>query len=527
MTHFAALVIIAVLFKLLGGQYFTPLSVVLAGGLFFLRYGVDARVRQALEIFLLQFGALIYALANQEPSYYEHAALIFCLAPAARRFREMARIALAEGTVLLVFATIVWSLAWSANTDMTLAGIYMSALCMVFLLAYVLTLGGDLKRIFRNVVQLVAAIMIGSIVVGAMGYGSTGQTFTGVTLHRNQFGFLLGLLILLGLFFLRARFRWLPVLGIAIGAAFLIYIDSKSSIISIALTTVLWFVVTAKRWRLYTALAALGVAAFVVSLPSPKMDHFAMRMGRDPTFTSRTEIWADSVKLLAEQPYTGFGYNAVWSAFENRLSQYRDAPGPKYGHAHNAWIDWGLQLGVGGLLAYILFLGVLLGRAIALARQPEGFSAGVQVACLLVYIQVYDLANVSTIPITRFGFFMLAVASLCLWLGSVAHRNAQEHTPAAMPAKPVGAQLGGAWRLPIGTLLVVAVFLGVASFAVWEDGRRFAAVNEPYPPAADAMAASSYLEVEKFQWKSADKLHEYVRAHRQALVDKMNRSMAP
>ena len=78
-----------------------------------------------------------------------------------------------------------------------------------------------------------------------------------------------------------------------------------------------------------------------------------------------------------------------------------------------------------------------------------------------------------------------------------------------------------------GTLLVIGVFLGVATFAVWEDGRRFAAVSEPYPPAADAMAASSYLEVEKFQWRSADKLHEYVRAHRQALVEKMNRSKAP
>ena len=364
--------------------------------------------------------------------------------------------------------------------------------------------------------------MIGSIVVGAIGYGSTGQTFTGVTLHRNQFGFLLGLLILIGLFHLRARFRWLQVLGVAIGAAFLIYIDSKSSMIAIALTAVLWFVVTAKRWRIYAVLVALGIATFVVSLPSPKMDHFAMRMGRDPTFTSRTEIWADSVKLLAEQPYTGFGYNAVWSAFENRLAQYRDAPGPKYGHAHNAWIDWGLQLGLGGLLAYMLFLGVLMARALALARQPDGFADGMQVVCLLVYIQVYDLANVSTIPITRSGFFMLAAASLCLWLGSVAHRREPESAPALAPAPT-----RRAWRPIAGTLLLVATFLGVASSAVWEDGRRFAAVNEPYPPAADAMAASSYLDVEKFQWKSADKLHEYARAHRQSLLEKMQRSTAP
>jgi O-antigen ligase len=498
-----------------------------AGAIFFLRYGVESRLRQALDVFLMQFGALIYVLANQEPSYYEHLALIFCLLPVAQRWRDMARVALGEGTVLLVFAYIVWSLAWSANNDMTLAGIYMSALCMVFLLAYVLTFNADLQHIFRNVLQLVAAIMVGSVVVGALGYGTTGQTFTGVTLHRNQFGFLLGLLILLGLFRRRERFRWLQAFGIAAGAAFLIYIDSKSSIIAITLTSVLWFVVKARRWRVYAVLVALAMAAFVVSLPSPKWDNFALRMGRDPTFTSRTEIWADSVKLLAEQPYTGFGYNAVWSAFENRLSQYRDAPGPKYGHAHNAWIEWGLQLGIGGFVTYLLFLGVLLARAIRHARQPGGFAVGAQAACLLIYVQIYDLANVSTIPITRFGFFIMAAASLCLWLASARGREAI--APPASVAAPgeTAWRMGTAGRFAAVALLSVAAFLGVATLAVWEDGRRFAAVSEPYPPAADAMAASSYLEVEKFQWKSADKLHEYARAHREALLEKMKRSTAP
>ena len=194
----------------------------------------------------------------------------------------------------------------------------------------------------------------------------------------------------------------------------------------ITLTSLVWLIALARRWRLYAALATLGVVVFYATLPSPKMDHFAIRMGRDPTFTSRTEIWADSLKLLAEQPYTGFGYNAVWSAFENRLSQYPDAPGPRYAHAHNAWLDWALQLGFGGLLLYVLFLAGLLVRALERARRAAGFKIGVQAACLLLYVQIYDLANVSTIPITRFGFFMLAVASAGLWLTAASRQEGQE-----------------------------------------------------------------------------------------------------
>ena len=75
------------------------------------------------------------------------------------------------------------------------------------------------------------------------------------------------------------------------------------------------------------------------------------------------------------------------------------------------------------MLLYVLFLAVLSMRALMHARSG-GFVVGVQAMCLLLYIQIYDLANVSTIPITRFGFFMMAVASACLSL--VAASNTRE-----------------------------------------------------------------------------------------------------
>ena len=534
MIRFVALVVGALLFKLLGGQYFTPLSFAVAGFAFFLRYFVGADQRRQLDLFLLQFGILIYALSNQDPSYYEHIALAFCLAPALgspQRLRRMGGLVVGEGTALLLFAYIVWSLAWTASVDMSLAGIVMSALCLVFLLAFVVTVEGDLGTVYRHVLQVLTAVLVASLLAGIMGYGNVLRTFAGVTLHRNQLGFLLGLLILLSLFCMRPALRWrplrwLPLLGAVSGAALLLYADSKSTLIAIAVTALLWFIATAKRWKLYAALAALAAVLFVVTLPSPRMDHFAMRMGRDPTFTSRTEIWADSVKLIEEQPFTGFGYNAVWSAFENRLGQYHNAPGPKYAHAHNAWLDWTLQLGIGGLLVYVLFLGTLLARAIKCARTAGGFSAGdfatgVQAACLLVYVQIYDLANVSTVPITRFGFFMLAAASACLWLRSEAGRMPDVAAPVPSPRIP----LTRARRFGIGVALALAAFLGAATFAVWDDGRRFAAANEQSPPAPDGVAAASYLEAGRFQWKSADQLHGYAHARREELLKMMNQSV--
>ncbi|MBL8327634.1 MAG: O-antigen ligase family protein [Rubrivivax sp.] len=530
---FAALVLLAVLSKELGNQVFTPLSVVLAAGLYLLRLALDAPRRRAVEIFLLQFGVLIYALANQEPSYLEHAALVVCLLPTLGRLRAIGRTALGEGSILIVLLYVLWSATWTSNLDMSLAGFAMSALCLAFLLAFVLQFEGEWDAVFSHVLVVLAAIWLGSLAAGAMGIGSAGRTFAGVTLHRNHLGFLLGLMILLCLFNARFHFSWRAVAGAVAAAALLVYIDSKSSIIAIVATALLLWVVSARRWKLYMGVLALGVAVFVTALPSPKWDHFALWMGRDPTFTSRTEIWAGSIGLASEQPLTGYGYNAVWSAHENRLAQYPDAPGPRYAHAHNAWIDWVLQLGLGGLAVYLLFLGVLLRRAWHRGRTPGGLPVAIQAGCLLSYIQIYDLANVSTVPVTRFGFFMLAAASLSLWLGAQAEqRERLRWTLQGADASAGANDIGPGTRPPRrrwaqALALLLAGFAAVAAYAIWEDGQRFAATERRGKPAPNGVADAGYLDPREFQWKGVKALDDYARRHRQALLETMKRSESP
>ena len=75
---------------------------------------------------------------------------------------------------------------------------------------------------------------------------------------------------------------------------------------------------------------------------------------------------------------------------------------------------------VRGQLLYLIFLGVYGVRALG---AP---GIGRRALCLLVYIEIYNLANVSNIPITRFGFFMLAVMTTCLFL---AQGSAEERRP--------------------------------------------------------------------------------------------------
>jgi hypothetical protein len=51
-----------------------------------------------------------------------------------------------------------------------------------------------------------------------------------------------------------------------------------------------------------------------------------------------------------------------------------------------------------------------------------------------MFVEIYNLANVSSVPINRFGFFVLAVASMCLFVRI--HRAALDVADVTYPRPP-------------------------------------------------------------------------------------------
>lgn len=91
-------------------------------------------------------------------------------------------------------------------------------------------------------------------------------------------------------------------------------------------------------------------------------------LGKDPSLTGRTDIWAALMREVAERPWTGFGYSAFWgresvpAAFIRAETQW---PVPS---AHNGWIDLLIQLGWPG--AILTGLTVALATFVTLFRIP-------------------------------------------------------------------------------------------------------------------------------------------------------------
>lgn len=175
--------------------------------------------------------------------------------------------------------------------------------------------------------------------------------------------------------------RWLVWCGFAVLALFLVLMSqSKTSLVSLLLGMMaIGFVFIVQRGpaigvtALWLAVTACGLLAAFVFFAS---DVFFNLLGKDATFTGRTEIWAGIVRQIEKRPWMGYGYAAVWSDQSGRgpFAWIVKEAGFTPQHAHNSWLEQWLGMGLVGLAAWGLFyLQTLTTAIVAVFKSPGGY----------------------------------------------------------------------------------------------------------------------------------------------------------
>jgi len=241
----------------------------------------------------------------------------------------------------------------------------------------------------------------------------TGAQFVnGVTLNKNTFG-VITFVLLLGtvwrvLALLRSdepipdRRRHLLAQGtlLVLGVWLLITGNSATSSVCFVLGSGLMLTTRLRFMRRRTAavhvlLLALAVGASLVMLLGGGAKA-AQALGRNPTLTGRTEIWA-AVIPMAPNPLVGAGFESFW--LSSRVNARLEELFPNLGlnEAHDGYIEVYLNLGwVGlGLIGLILIDGY--SRAVKAFRREPALGS-----LLLAYIFTEVVYN-----ITEAGFRML------------------------------------------------------------------------------------------------------------------------
>ncbi|MDB9493668.1 O-antigen ligase family protein [Spirulina major CS-329] len=181
---------------------------------------------------------------------------------------------------------------------------------------------------------------------------------------------------------------------------------SKSGLIIFFVLVIALFLLRTLRWRnlvmvmIFSVLFGLAVPGLTVFFSN--WDAIMIGLGRDPTLTGRTDIWGYSFMRLAQRPWLGYARGVFWDKKSiypgeagiavvgvppiNLLSGTYAPP-----HAHNGVVDLLLEVGVVGLIFFVISLGVFLMRAIKriyVTNTPEDFGP-------LVFFTFFFMYNIT------------------------------------------------------------------------------------------------------------------------------------
>lgn len=269
----------------------------------------------------------------------------------------------ANPLVVIPMAWCALSTVWSASPALSMRGtidLAMTAFFAVYIYEAFAT--EDLMKLWIFVGS-VAAITSLAMIVFLPKYGITQITgyyeWRGITSHKNALG--LGMAYLLTpVFFVPVR-PWFR----AVYSCVLIFlaIMSKSReawfMVGAVLFFVVWFNLFRRfrdKERLLLVLLTSVLLLTVLSVVLINFDSLMIGIGKDPSMTGRTGIYAAVVDSIAKRPLAGYGYNAFWAPINREsLVVQMTVHWLSLGYAENGILEAALQVGcVGVFLAFLM-----------------------------------------------------------------------------------------------------------------------------------------------------------------------------
>ena len=169
---------------------------------------------------------------------------------------------------------------------------------------------------------------------------------------------------------------------------------------------------------LLQGLCAGGIAG-VAALAGPILD----LAGKDWTLTGRTVLFLQAMLMIARKPLLGYGYRAFWGPMQEGGGRVdRELQGALTWvppHSHNSFLDLSLDLGLVGLVAGCLFLGLIYLRARELERSDSPGLQGIGHFAKVILLWTVITSMVETfLYIDTFQWLLMVALGEYLGMGS-------------------------------------------------------------------------------------------------------------
>jgi O-antigen ligase len=203
----------------------------------------------------------------------------------------------------------------------------------------------------------------------------------GIYVHKNALGRYMSLAAVTWLLYAfnnaRGRIAGLVFFGISIELLFLSISKTSIAIFILLLFPLSIYLYRLGRWRyvlpviiitLVTASSAIlitNVEQQVISVPAqlPEVDL---------TLTGRTALWQECWDMVRQRPWLGYGYSAFWLGFEEPSGHIWRNLRWEAPNAHNGYLDLWLQLGLVGLVFFIVLITACVFKLLFLLCRRKG-----------------------------------------------------------------------------------------------------------------------------------------------------------
>ena len=199
-----------------------------------------------------------------------------------------------------------------------------------------------------------------------------------------------------------------------VAGAVVVAAHSASSLIELVVIVLISRVLGGLRWRpsrlMITVFLGLLIAMPTVYLALNNLDRVTAFLGRDSTLTGRTELWRFVGRSIASRPILGYGYGVFWQFSSEEATRIRGAIGWDAPSAHDGYMDLLLDVGIVGLLLYVVAFVVTVRRAVILYRNghPSNITWPLLLLTEILLCQISEASIVS--PHSTYWILYVAVA---------------------------------------------------------------------------------------------------------------------
>jgi len=276
------------------------------------------------------------------------------------------------------------------------------------------------------VLSLLAGILVPDIGIHHEQQFELDGSWRGITYQKNGLGQLSALGVILWFYAWASRTETALKAGMGVGLAVLMTLLSRSST-SLLLSLICCGVIllrlrpplrmggqgaaaTAAGWLLVLVPLFLYLI-FVGSLDGQVISQsFAEIFGKDATFSGRTLIWAEVLRVIESQPLVGVGFNSFWhTAMADETIQRLGWPCPS---GHNGYLDVWLTLGLVGLSMLLMML-VRQFADLSRLAQVDRNRAALHTAILL-YVMLANLTESGWFVPMAFTHVIAVYSSVCV-----------------------------------------------------------------------------------------------------------------